>query len=146
MVDIHSILADHKSCEKIDSNGTLDDEPLASEIDFKLTSSDIPDLFFDTILVNYKLSRNETLILMFLYRIVWCRPNLYKEYGISPLISHTELSKLLKLDIQEIYVGIRRLEHFEFLSTIRSGQYFVRKFFLKAFDDKLNQMYDDFNT
>jgi len=141
MVDIHDILAGHKSRRN----------PRSSEMDTSKevslpTTSEIPDLFFDEILVDYKLNRIEVLALMYLYRRVWCRPNLYKEFGISQLLAHTEMAKSLKLSIDEIYHALRKLEELAFISTIRSGQYFVRKYFSKDNDEKYGQTYDDFEV
>ena len=96
------------------------------------------------ILVDFKLSRIEVLVVMYLYRRVWCRPNLYKEFGISQLMAHTEMAQNLKISIDEIYNALRKLEELGFISTIRSGQYFVRKYFTKENDEKYGQTYDDF--
>ena len=57
--------------------------------------SEIPDIFFDQILVNYKLSRQEVLVLMYLYRLVWRRPNLHRDYGIGPLLSYNDMAMQL---------------------------------------------------
>ncbi len=141
MVDIQTIIADHRSKTK------------ANESDFTLkksdhnnvpTTSEIPDLFFDKVLVDYKLGRIEIMVMMYLYRQVWCRPNLYKEYGISQLMSHTEVAKALGTGLEEIYHALRKLEEHGFISTVRSGQYFVRKYFTKEYDDFYAQSYSDF--
>ena len=53
MVDLHSILADHRSKLKQDntlSDGGRDQEKGPS-------TSEIPDIFFDKIIIDYKLSR-----------------------------------------------------------------------------------------
>ena len=135
--DLHMILADH-----ITSKDNVKDCLDQDCIDQLPTSSDIPDLFFDKILVQYKLSRIETLVLMYLYRRVWCRPNLYKMYGISQLMSHTEMAKILGVMMSDIYSALKKLEDHDFISTIRSGQYFVRRYFTKLEDDKYSQNYD----
>ena len=109
MDNLNSILRDHKSKRRIsDLNKGTDEEHLK-----RPTTSDIPDLFFDYILKDFKLSRIEIMVLMFLYRQVWCRPNLYKVYGISQLMSHTEMSKKLGLDLEEIYIlmGLKYIIH-----------------------------------
>ena len=106
--------------------------------------SEIPDIFFDQILVDFKLSRSEILLLMYLYRRVWCRPNLHKVYGISPLFSLKEIEQFLKIPMDEVFSGLQKLEGFGFISTIRSGQYFVRKYFTKENDEIFRQTYDDF--
>ncbi len=140
MVDIHTIIADYRSRKK-DGNEIT---PVPEDKRIIPTTSDIPDVFFDTILGQYKLSRQDIMIIMYLYRVVWCRPNLHKEFGISPLLSHTEMAKNLKLQMEDIYVSLRRLEEFGFISTIRSGQYFVRKYFSKDLDELYGQDYDEF--
>jgi DNA-binding MarR family transcriptional regulator len=143
MVDLRTILQDHKSRQKNEESELLDlNQETVQELD--ATSSEIPDLFFDEILVHYKLTRVEILVLMYLYRRVWCRPNLYQKYGISPLLSHTEQAKAMNVPIEEVFSALRKIESYGFISTIRSGQYFVRKYFLKPFDDKFGQTYDDF--
>lgn len=139
MVDIHEIIAGHKSRKNPREN------ELQSRTDSnRPTMSEIPDIFFDEILVDYKLNRIEILVIMYLYRRVWCRPNLYKEFGISQLMAHTEIAKQLNLSIDEIYHALRKLEELGFIGTIRSGQYFVRKYFTRENDEKFGQSYDDF--
>lgn len=139
MVDLRTILQDHRS-KKQESDGELrvTKEPQTAHI------SEIPDLFFDDILITYKLNRVEIMVLMYLYRRVWCRPNLYKEYGISPLLSHTEMAKSLNSPIESIYQALRTVEELGFITTIRSGQYFVRKYFAREYDELFGQTYDDF--
>lgn len=153
MDDLHTILTSHrvrrgKRFEEENRDVALDDDKGELRPQKKssgtLLSSEIPDLFFDYILVHYKLTRIETLVLMYLYRAVWCRPNLYQVYGISPLLSHTEMSKNLETSIEDIYLALRKLESFGFISTVRSGQYFVRKFFCRHEDEIREQTYDDF--
>ena len=140
MVDIHEIIAGHKS------RSVHRGPELRGQKDSKSpTTSEIPDIFFDEILVEFKLNRVEILVLMYLYRRVWCRPNLYKEYGISQLMAHTEIAKKLNIKIDEIYNSLRKLEELGFIGTIRSGQYFVRKYFTKDYDDKFGHSYDDFD-
>lgn len=142
MDNLNSILRDHKSKRRIsDLNKGTDEEHIE-----RPTTSDIPDLFFDYILKDFKLSRIEIMVLMFLYRQVWCRPNLYKIYGISQLMSHTEMSKKLGLDLEEIYQGLRRLEEYGFITTVRSGQYFVRRYYTKELDYQFGQNYDNFEV
>ncbi len=162
MVDIHTILADHRSKKKSDDPNLLKDnssveQNLASTEVLKVTevtrprptalatSSEIPDLFFDKILVEFKLPRIEIMVLMYVYRQVWCRPNLYKIHGISQLLSYTEMGKVLHLEIEEIYQALRKLEESGFITTVRSGQYFVRRYFTKEIDEEFGQSYDDFD-
>ena len=61
-------------------------------------------------------------------------------------MAHTEMAKQLKLSIEEIYQALRKLEELGFIGTIRSGQYFVRKYFTKDNDEKFGQTYDDFEV
>src|SRR5690606_4459636 len=87
--------------------------------------AEIPDVFFDNILVGFKLNRHEITLLMYLYRQVWCRPNLYKSHGIGPLNSYAELSSRLGISNEELGSCLRNLENFGLLETVRSGQYFI---------------------
>lgn len=141
MVDIHDVLAVHRS-----KKGPSQSEMIEGKEKTFPTTSKIPDIFFDEILVDFKLNRIEVLVLMYLYRRVWCRPNLYKEFGISQLMAHSEMSNHLKLSIDDIYHCLRKLEELGFISTIRSGQYFVRRYFTKENDEKFGQTYDDFEV
>ncbi len=141
MVDLQSILQGHrsKSIQK-DVHDKGGDETLK----LKPTLAEIPDLFFDRIIVDYKLSRIEILVLMYIYRRVWCYPNLHREHGISPMMSHSEMAKTLHLPIEDVYSALRRIEEHEFIKTIRAGQYFVRRYFTKLNDEDLGQTYNDF--
>jgi DNA-binding MarR family transcriptional regulator len=141
MADIHEILTGHKA-----RTGQPPSElEGAKDVDLP-TTSEIPDIFFDEIIVDYKLNRVEVLVVMYLYRRVWCRPNLYKEFGISQLMAHSEMARQLKLSIDDIYQSLRKLEALGFIATIRSGQYFVRKYFSRENDEKYGQTYDDFEV
>lgn len=142
-MDIHTIIKDHR----VKNNG------VEGEFGHKIESgqgpeiasvSEIPDLFFDQILVEFKLSRIEIMVIMYLYRSVWCRANLYRDHGISQLLSHTEMSKHLAVTMDDIYHALRKLEDFSFIETVRSGQYFVRKYFTKENDENYFQDYDSF--
>jgi hypothetical protein len=106
--------------------------------------TEIPDVFFDIVLQNYKLNRNEILVLMFLYRQVWCRPNLYRSHGIGPMNSYAEMGLALGISHEELVSYLRALEKYGFIETVRSGQYFVRKFFTEELDLKYGQNYHDF--
>jgi len=108
------------------------------------STSEIPDLFFDEILHKFKLNRMEIVLLMFLYRQVWCRPNLYRSHGIGPLNSYADLGLSLGLTHEELVHNLRALESYGFIETVRSGQYFVRKFFTEELDVKYGQNYDEF--
>ncbi len=142
MVDIHTILAGYRPKKRY----RHDRETNRSKGQKHPTTSEIPDLFFDEILVHFKLSRIEIMVLMYLYRQVWCRPNLYKEYGISQLIGHTEMVKQINLPIEDVYTSLRKLEELDFITTIRPGQYFVRKYFSKENDSKFGLFYDEFDS
>lgn len=116
-----------------------------SNLSDKTEFLEIPDIFFDQILVSMKLKRVEILILVHLYRVVWSRPNLYREYGISQMISYTDLSKRFDVELDEVYQSICKLESFSLIETIRPGQYFVRRFFLEEYDSFYGQSYGDFD-
>jgi DNA-binding MarR family transcriptional regulator len=141
MVNLHTILADHRSRAR--SNDISHQGERENVV--RATSSEIPDVFFDQILIRHKLKRIEIMVLMYLYRAVWCQPNLYQMYGISQLLSHTEMAKNLGVSIDDVYPSLVRLEEYGFISTVRSGQYFVRKYFTKDNDEIFNQSYDDFD-
>ncbi len=141
MADLQSILTLHRSKTK---NQSVSDT--GEENDRSPSICEIPDLFFDKIVVDYKLSRIEILVLMYIYRRVWSFPNLHRDHGISPMMSHTEMAKNLGLQIEEIYSALRKVEEYEFIKTIRAGQYFCRKFFTKEYDQYYSQSYDDFEV
>ncbi|MFN8370088.1 MAG: hypothetical protein U0T83_05625 [Bacteriovoracaceae bacterium] len=138
--DLQSILINHHSKSKVKSEDTSDPEVRNNVA----TTSEIPDLFFDEILTNFKLNRFEILVLMYLYRLVWCRPNLYKTYGYGQVLSLTEVAKSLNIETDEVYNALRKLESLDFIETIRAGQYFVRKYFTAELDKFYGQNYDDF--
>ncbi len=140
MVDLQSILAEHRSKKKL---GSVNDKG-GSGVQFEPTASEIPDVFFDKIIVDYKLTRIEILVLMYIYRRVWCFPNLHRSHGISQLMSHTEMAKNLGIVIEDVYSALRKLEEYDMIRTIRAGQYFSRRFFSKEIDDLFEQKYDDF--
>jgi len=106
--------------------------------------SSIPDIFFDEVLLQYKLSRSEILVLMYLYRQVWSKPNLNSKFGIGPLHSFDRMAQELKLKNDELVSIIHALERHQLIQTVRVGQYFVRKFFTEEFDMKYGQSYDEF--
>jgi hypothetical protein len=139
MEDIRSILSQFHSKKKksdVQKSGK-GPHPEAS-------TSEIPDLFFDVVLLKFKLTRPEITLLMFLYRQTWCRPNLYKSHGIGPLNSYSEMANLLQLTHEELTHHLRSLESYGFIETVRSGQYFVRKYFTEELDSKHKQDYDQF--
>lgn len=143
MVDIHSILADHRS--KGREKGRDDEHEIGGRgQEYGPSTSEIPDIFFDKIVVDFKLSRIEILVLMYIYRRVWCFPNLHRSHGISQMMSHTEMAKNLGVAIEDIYSSLRKLEEYDFIRTIRAGQYFSRRFFSKDLDNAFDQKYDDF--
>ena len=67
--------------------------------------SEIPDLFFDRILIDYKLNRLDIQALLFLYRQVWCLPNLHKKYGIGQLNDLKELAHFFGSDFNSLCSG-----------------------------------------
>ncbi len=140
MEDIRTILSQFHSRKRKESDvqkaGSVPaDSPVTSEI---------PDVFFDTILQKFKLNRHEISLLMFLYRQTWCRANLYKSHGIGPMNSFAEVSRELAFSVDEIHQYLRTLENYGFIETVRSGQYFVRKYFTEELDQKYGQHYNDF--
>lgn len=137
MEDLRSILSSHQIKSKADATK----DPVESS---GASSSEIPDLFFDEILIRFKLTRVEIVLLMYLYRITWCRPNLHKKFGIAPIVSHAELSAQMDISLEILHQNVRRLESFGFIETIRAGQYFVRKYFTEENDKKYGQSYDNF--
>ena len=141
-MDIHTIIQGHRG--KRPGLGGVDSKK--SNNSHEPTYSEIPDIFFDTILINYKLTRIDIMVTMYLYRKVWCRPNIYKTYGISQMMSLTEMANALNVEMEDVYSSLRKLEEFGFITTVRSGQYFVRKYFLKEFDEEFSQTYDDFEV
>lgn len=154
MDELHNILNEYrkkaKAHQKVESKTESSEEVsiLEKGDDFSEEGeeshfSSIPDVFFDKIIIDYKLNRVEILVLMYIYRKVWCLPNLYKIHGISPVLSHAQMSKELSLTIEELYGALRKLEEMDFIKTIRSGQYFSRKFFSKELDETFHMNYDD---
>lgn len=143
MVDIHSILADYHTKTKA-SDKSEDQTDFSHKRTPENLLIEVPDVFFDEVIVEYKLSRIEIVVLMYIYRRVWCYPNIHKVHGISPMMSHSQMSKTLNLTIEEVYSSLRKLEELEFIKTIRAGQYFSRKYFTPKLDEHFHQTYDDF--
>ena len=140
MAEIHRVLESFPPKLNETSNEARESRPGTAEATF----SDIPDVFFDEILQNYHLNRYEIQILLFFYRQVWCRPNLYKKYGISSLNSLDKVAEFLGMEVRTLFQGLKNLENYEFISTIRSGQYFVRRYFSPELDELFRQNYDEF--
>ena len=92
----------------------------------------------------HKLSRLDILALLFLYRKIWCRPNLYRIYGVSPMLSLSKTASALRMAMEDLHASLRHLETYSLLATIRPGQYFVRKYFTKEWDRHFSQDYDEF--
>ena len=137
MEDLRSILSSHHNKSKAHATK----EPVEGA---NASVSAIPDLFFDEVLIQYKLTRVEIVLLMYLYRQTWCRPNLHKKNGISPMVSHKVAAEAMDISLEILHQTLRRLESFGFIETIRSGQYFVRKYFTEENDKKYGQSYDNF--
>ena len=45
----------------------------------------------------------------------------------------------------DLHKVLKRIEEYAFIQTIRSGQYFVRRYFLPELDELFKQEYDDFD-
>ena len=141
MEDIRSVLSQFKAKkaekEKAPENsGTGPDK--------SPSTYEIPDVFFDIILRDYKLGRHEISLFMLLYRQIWCKPNLYKSHGIGPLNSYATLCAVLGVTMEQLGTDLRSLEHYGLIETIRSGQYFIRKYFTEKLDAQFGQNYDEF--
>lgn len=143
MVDLQSILAEHRSKTKV---GGANEKGGGGSVLQTPSASEIPDIFFDKIIVDFKLSRIEILVLMYIYRRVWCFANLHRSHGISQMMSHTEMAKNLGMAIEDIYSALRKLEEYDMIRTIRAGQYFSRRYFSKQMDESFAQTYDDFEV
>jgi len=137
IISAHSPRLDPKADPNIDSVRSKENEFIAS-------TSEIPDLFFDDILIQFKLTRVDIILLMHFYRLTWCKPNLHKKFGIAPIVSHADLAGNADITADDLLQTVRRLEAFGFIETIRSGQYFVRKYFTEELDKKYGQTYDNF--
>jgi DNA-binding MarR family transcriptional regulator len=141
MENIRDILSSHSPIKAdVHSSNSVKD----MEREFIASTSAIPDLFFDDILINFKMTRVEIVLLMYFYRITWCKANMHKKYGIAPMVSHSDVASKLEIDMNTLHQTIQRLSAFGFIETIRSGQYFVRKYFTADLDKKYGQTYDDF--
>lgn len=139
MEDIRAILVQHMPKKSAPNSNAAKGAQLKIA-----TTSEIPDLFFDEILVNFKLIRSDIQVLMFLYRQVWCRPNLFKEFGIGPVQAYQDMCTQLSMSFDELQQSLRLLESYGFIETIRSGQFFVRKYFTRESDAVYGQHYNDF--
>jgi DNA-binding MarR family transcriptional regulator len=140
MEDIRSVLSQFNTKRK----RTTDTQDSVTGPVNMASSSEIPDVFFDLILQKFKLNRQEITLLMYLYRQVWCRPNMYKSHGIGPLNSYAEVSANLNVSVEELGNYLRTLEKYGFIQTVRAGQYFVRKYFTEVLDQQYGQDYDEF--
>lgn len=137
MEDIRSLLSMYRTRSGRESSTPEKVSPVETP-----TLSEIPDVFFDEILPTVKLGRVEIMVLMHLYRQVWCRPNLYRGHGIGPLNSYQDIARVLHVRQEEIIQSVHALEKQGFIQTIRAGQYFVRKFFTEENDLKYGQQYE----
>lgn len=141
MEDIRSVLSQFNTKKKRDQEEV---QSASTGPVQNASSSEIPDVFFDVILQQYKLNRQEISLLMLLYRQVWCRPNLYKSHGIGPLNSYSDLCANLGFSSEDLGTFLRNLERYGFIETVRAGQYFVRKYFTEVLDLQYGQNYDEF--
>ncbi len=139
MEDIRSVLSQFHTKKRKDDTQKSGEGPQS-----EASTSIIPDLFFDEVILKFKITRQEIAILMCLYRQIWTRPNLYRSHGIGPLNSYQNLATTLHLTTDELTHGLRSLENLGLIETVRSGQYFVRKYFTEEFDNKFGQDYDEF--
>jgi hypothetical protein len=139
MEDLRRILTEHQTKSKSDTLSTKPDP-----VEKGPSWCEIPELFFDQILVDFKLNRQEIMTLMYLYRMVWTRPNLHKAYGIGPIMALSEVAKHLDTTYEKLHECLTKLEHWGFIETIRPGQYFVRKYFTRDNDKNFLQTYEDF--
>jgi len=141
MDELQAILADHrpKYREVHHDPKNTGQIPVAS-------TAEIPDVFFDDVLVKFKLTRVEIVVIMYVYRRIWCRPNLHKAYGISPLLSYAQMAKDMGLSAEENQNALHKLQEFGLLNIIRPGQYFIRQYFTKELDDFYHKNYDDFEV
>ncbi len=133
MDELHSILARHK--------GTIKEQhptPLTPPI------VEVPELFFDEILRKLKLGRQEIMVLFYLYRKTWTRSNPNRKFGIGKMLSYEEMAVSLGMSIDDLYQSLRKLESLDLIETIRSGQYFVRKYFTKENDQRYQVSYENF--
>ena len=138
MEDIRSVLSQFK--KKKEGQLQKSETPPSSAA----STSEIPDVFFDVVLLKLRLTRQEITLFMLLYRQVWCRPNLYRSHGIGPLNSYSELCQKLNINIEELGTLLRNLENYGLVETVRVGQYFIRKYFLEKLDQDFGQNYDEF--
>ena len=135
MEDIRAVLSKFKGKTSKDGPRQGDGPP---------SLSSIPDVFFDEVLLQFKLSRLEILVLIYLYRHVWNRPNLNSKFGIGPLHSFEEMAYHLKISTDEVMTAIHTLQKHQLIEIVRVGQYFVRKFFTEELDTLYGQTYDEF--
>ena len=70
--------------------------------------------------------------------------NLHRKYGIGQLNNLKALAEHFGTDFNSLQNSLQKLESIEFISTIRLGQYFVRRFFTPEWDSFYAQTYDDF--
>ena len=138
MEDIRSILSMYRSKDQVEKKSSSQEQVNTLSPAF----SELPDVFFDEILIDHKLTRVDITVLMWLYRQVWCKPNLYRDHGIGPLNSYSDICKKLHLSLDEYNHSIRSLEKLGFIQTVRAGQYFVRRFFTEENDVKFGQTYE----
>ena len=140
MTEIRRVLEKFPSKKELTSSSN---ENLSSDLSNECTFIDIPEVFFTDVIERIALNRNELRVILYLYRQIYCYPNLYEKYGISQLNDLLELSKYFKLSYNELHKVLKSLESYELIQTIRSGQYFIRRYFLAEYDEFFGQVYDD---
>ena len=124
-------------------NSLVEKKPQAQSVK-RPSESSIPDIFFDRILSHYKMGRVDISLLLFLYRQVWCKPNINRSHGIGNIQTYSDISDIIKIPIDEVQQSLRSLERHGFIETIRAGQYFVRRYFTESFDQEFGQNYSNF--
>ena len=140
MTEIRRVLEKFPSKKELTSSSN---ENVSNELNNECTFIDIPEVFFTDVMERIALNRNELRVILYLYRQIYCYPNLYEKYGISQLNDLLELSKYFKLNYNELHKILKSLESYELIQTIRSGQYFIRRYFFTEYDEFFGQVYDD---
>lgn len=135
-MDLKSILNDHKS-KHASSLASTDNHRLESS--FSL----IPDVFFDDVLVKFKLTRLEILALVYLYRKAWAPTNVDRKYGMTPHLDYKIFSQKLEIESEHLMQTLRKLEEFGFVQKMNHDLYFVRKYFTEELDKRYGQNYEN---
>lgn len=135
-MDLKSILNDHKS-KNANLSASMDSHRLESSFSF------IPDIFFDDVLVKFKLTRLEILALVYLYRKAWAATNVDRKYGMTPHLDYKIFSQKLEIEPEHLMQTLRKLEEFGFVQKMNHDLYFVRKYFTEELDKRYGQNYEN---